>query len=217
MRRARVLVCVPDRAVREQVTRRIEEAAPATVLACPTGPDAFETALAELPDLLIVATDLKGLDGLALCHRVRGVAAMADTPVMLLGPKGDQRRKYQAFYVGATEYVEVSFDGVELAFRIRVQLRGLLRERDAHEALQHGALTLEAPTRTAVLGEKRVVLTPSEFAVLRVLATSAGKPVGVDKLLEAARAPLSPPRGSRSRPWTAHPCPKAGRCRARCR
>lgn len=186
MRRARVVVCVPDRAVREQVRRRVDEAAPATIVDAANGPDAFEAAIRDLPDLVILAADLPGLDGLSICHRLRGVPALADVPVMVLGPRGDQRKKYQAFYVGATEYVEVPFDGVELAFRIRIQLRALLRERDAHDALVAGPLRLEPASRTAELAGKREVLTPSEFAVLRMLATNAGKPVGVDKLLQDA-------------------------------
>lgn len=190
MRRARVVVCLPDRAVRDQVARRIEEAAPAAVTEASNGPDAFEAALRELPDLVILAADLPGQDGLSICHRLRGVPALADVPVMVLGPKGDQRKKYQAFYVGATEYVEVPFDGVELAFRIRVQLRALLRERDAQEELVAGPLTLVPATREAELAGVRAVLTPSEFAVLRQLAVQAGKPVGVERLLaEALRRP----------------------------
>lgn len=190
MRRARVVVCLPERAVREQVRRRIEEAAPASVVEAPTGPDAYEAAVRELPDLVILAVDLPGLDGLSVCHRIRGVPAMADVPVMVLGPRGDQRRKYQAFYVGATDYVEVPFDGVELAFRIRIQLRPLLRERDAHDELVVGPLRLEPASRAAELAGRRATLTPSEFAVLRLLATSAGKPVSVDRLLnDALRRP----------------------------
>ena len=190
MRRARVLICLPDRAVREQVRRRVEEAAAAQVIEAATGPDAFEAAARELPDLVVLAAELPGLDGLAVCHRLRGVPALADVPIMVLGPRGDQRRKYQAFYVGATEYVEVPFDGVELAFRIRVQLRALLRERDAHDALVAGPLRLDPATREATLGDRAAVLTPSEFAVLWRLATSAGKPVSVDRLLnDALRRP----------------------------
>ena len=192
MRRARVVLCLPDRAVRAQVARRVEEAAPAQLFEVPTGPDAFEAALRELPDLVILAADLPGQDGLTVCHRLRGVPALVDVPVMIFGPKGDQRRKYQAFYVGATEYVEVPFDGVELGFRIKIQLRALLRAGggEAREELVAGPLKLVAATREADLAGQRAVLTPSEFAVLRQLATQAGTPVGVERLLaEALRRP----------------------------
>lgn len=184
MRRARIVLCLPDRAVRDQVKHRLAEAAPSHVLTeATTGSDALDAAMRELPDLLVLAADLPGLDGLAVCHRVRTVAAMANVPVLILGPKGDQRRKYQAFYVGATEYIEVPFDGLELTFRIRNQLRGVLRAADA---LAAGRLVLEPDTRAVVLPDRRVILTPSEFAVLRLLVVSAGKPVSVERVLTEA-------------------------------
>lgn len=186
-RRLRILLACADRAVRQTVTRLVEPELDAELREASNGPDAFEQALDWLPDLVVLSTDLPGYDGLQLCHRLRGVAQLQDTPVIALGPRGDQPRKYQAFYVGVTDYVEVPFDGVEFVYRLRAPLRGLLRRPDAEDTtVACGNLTLEPATRTATYGGRSATLTPSEFAVLRLLAAHPGVPLDVERLLTEA-------------------------------
>lgn len=186
MRRARVLLALPDRGLRATVRQLLEAVLPLELTEAHNGPDAYQAAIATLPDLVVAAVELTGFDGLQLCHRLRGVAQLAETPLVVLGPRGNQAHKYQAFYVGATEYVEVPFDAVELGWRLRVQLRPLLRERDDQTRLVCGPLVLEPATRTAHLGDKTVVLTPSEFALLRHLAARPGQPFTAEQLLTDA-------------------------------
>ncbi|MEB3330491.1 MAG: response regulator transcription factor [Candidatus Sericytochromatia bacterium] len=191
LRRARVLLAIAEPALRLQVRRRIEEGVPADFLEAANGLDALSAIQRELPDMLVATVDLPGqLDGLALCHRVRGLAGAADVPVMVLGPRGDQRRKYQAFYVGASDYMELPLDGTELGLRSRVHLRGVLRS--APDRLEAGPLCLDLASRTARLAGREAVLTPSELDVLVALVQAAGRPVPVERLLEAAlRRPVS--------------------------
>lgn len=186
MRKARIVVAHPRRPVREQIAGLVQALLPAEIHQPPTGPDAHQAALAILPDLVVAAQDLPGLDGLRLTHMLRGVAQFQDTPIVILGPRGDQQAKYQAFYVGATEYVEEPFDPLELQYRLRVQLRGLLRARDAAEAIACGPLTLEPATRTARLGDRQAVLTPAEFSLLRYMAAHPGTPLSAQQLLTEA-------------------------------
>jgi DNA-binding response OmpR family regulator len=191
--RPRVLLAIAERPLRSQVRRRIEEVIPSVVQEAANGLDALSAVQQGLPDLLVTTVDLPGpLDGLALCHRVRSLADAAELPVMVLGPRGDQRRKYQAFFVGATDFMEVPLDGTELGLRVRVHLRGVLRARAEAELLGAGPLTLDVRSRTARLEGIEVVLTPSELAVLQELVRAGGRPVSVERLLAAAlRRPTS--------------------------
>jgi two-component system response regulator ResD len=184
--KVRILVVCAERTMRQAVLRVIDSELPADAREALNGPDAFDCALAWLPDLVVLTTELPGFDGLQLCHRLRAVAQLQDTPIIALGPRGNQAKKYQAFYVGATDYVELPFDGVEFAYRLRAPLRGRLRQVDTVDAVRCGPLQLEPATRTVHLDGRAVVLTPSEFAVLRLLATRAGTPISVGRLLSEA-------------------------------
>lgn len=181
-RKVRILLACADRSVRQRVVQLVSGELPADIREAVTGPEAYDQALGWLPDLFVLAAELPGFDGLQLCHRLRGVAAFQDTPVVVLAPRGDRNRKYQAFYVGATDYVELPFDGVEFVYRLRAPLRGILRQPES-QAIACGPLTLEPGTRTARVEDREAVLTPSEFAVLRLLAAHAGTPLGVERLL----------------------------------
>ena len=186
MRKARVLLAIADRPSRQSVARLLEGIMPAEFAEPTTGQDAYQAAVAMLPDLVVASAELPGYDGLMLTHMLRGIAQLQDTPVVILGPRGDQPRKYQAFYVGATEYVETPFDPQELQWRLKVQLRPLLRERDAAGAIACGPLRLEPATRTVGLNGRTVVLTPSEFALMRHFAAHPGTPFTVEQLLTEA-------------------------------
>lgn len=186
MRRARVLLALPDRPLRESIKQLLDQILPTDVTEARTAPDAFQLAQEVLPDLVVLALELPGFDGLQLCHRLRSIAQFQDTPVVVLGPGNDKPRKYQAFYVGATEYVELPFDGVELMYRLRVQLRPLLRDRDATPIIFCGPLVLEPATRTVRVDDRQAVLTPSEFSLIRYLAARPGQPATVDQLLTEA-------------------------------
>lgn len=186
MRKARVVLAIADRVTREAIGQLVSAIVPAEITEPRTGPDAYQAALAVLPDLVVASAELTGYDGLQLCHMLRGIAQLQDTPVVIVGPRGDQPKKYQAFYVGATEYVELPFDALELQYRLKVQLRPLLRERDANSAIHCGPLRLEPATRLVRLGDRESVLTPSEFALMRHLAGRPGHPFSVDALLTDA-------------------------------
>lgn len=191
-RKVRILLACADRLVRQQILNLLAGELPADTREATNGPDALACAEEFLPDLVVLSTDLHGFDGLQLCHRLRGIAQFQDTPVIAMGPRGDQQRKYQAFYVGVTDYVELPFDGVEFVYRLRAPLRGLLRRAEDEGTVHCGPLVLEPATRVARLDGREAVLTPSEFAVLRLLASNAGTPLGPERLLTEALG--HPPR-----------------------
>ncbi|MEB3196227.1 MAG: response regulator transcription factor [Candidatus Sericytochromatia bacterium] len=179
-----VLLAIADRALRAQVARRLHDALPCELREALTGPDALNGALQRIPDLAVITTDLPGLDGLAVCHRLRAQEGLGDLPILMLGPRGEQDRKYQAFYVGASDYMELPLDGVEFTYRVRVQLRAWLRRRDTQRSLRRGDIAFDEAQRAVQFEGRSIALTGSEFEILKLLVSEAGCVIGVDRILQ---------------------------------
>ncbi len=96
------------------------------------------------------------------------------------GGEGDQIR---ALNLGADDYVTKPFSFPVLLARVRAQLRRLGAAGPA--VLEFHGLRIDRERRRVLEGERlarEVRLTPTEFAILEVLALSAGRPVGIAQI-----------------------------------
>jgi DNA-binding response OmpR family regulator len=186
MPRPRILLAIQQVALRQALKQMLQEIAPVELHEAASAQEAYGLALKHSPQLVVIGTGLTGFDGLQLTHQLRENTAFQDLPIILLGPKGDQARKYQAFYVGANDYVELPFDRLELSYRLRVQLRTPLQAAQTLGPLTLIGCQLDPITRTGSLGGQKAVLTPSEFALLWQLAKEPGVPMSTEHLLAAA-------------------------------
>jgi two-component system KDP operon response regulator KdpE len=135
------------------------------------------------PDLVLLDLGLPIVDGLEVCRRVRG---WSQVPIIVLTVRDAELDKIAAFDVGADDYVTKPFSTNELLARIRVALRHGARGGVPEEPiLQFGALTVDLAHRRITVGGKDVHLTPTEFELLKVLATQAGKVLTHRMLLQA--------------------------------
>jgi len=123
--------------------------------------------LAELEpyDLLVLDVMLPGLDGLALCRRLR--AKGRHMPVLLLTARDAVDDRVTGLDSGADDYLTKPFAFRELLARVRALLRREGRSRDP--LLRAGDLTLDPATREVRRGGRTVELTSKEYAVLEYL------------------------------------------------
>jgi two-component system KDP operon response regulator KdpE len=169
-RRAKVLV-VDDE---PRVVRLVSEVLKATghqVLAACDGETALETAAVEQPDLVLLDVLLpRGLDGYAVCRRLR---TFSDTPVIMLTAKALESDMLRGFEAGADDYLTKPFSAKELLARVRAVLRRC-RQTSApapDPKLLCGDLVVDLARRTATIKGQPIILTPTEFALLRELAS----------------------------------------------
>ena len=103
------------------------------VLLARDGHEALETMQAEHPDLVVSDVMMPGLDGYALCQRVRADAALQHTPIILLTAKASLDNKLEGLSAGADDYLHKPFDARELRVRVRnlLDLRAQQRELQA--------------------------------------------------------------------------------------
>lgn len=189
MRKAKILVVEGDAELRRLLGYWLPRVGPVEAAMASTGPEGLRLAEELLPDLIVLDAELPGLDGLRLVRRLRAIATFLDTPVIMLTEPGAQ--KYQAFEAGANDVLSKPIDALELQYRVQAHLRPRFRRLATQsEPIEAGraehALRLDPRTQTAVLGDRTVALTPSEFSILCYLAAHPDHPASTEVLLVEA-------------------------------
>jgi two-component system, OmpR family, KDP operon response regulator KdpE len=154
-----------------------------TVNVAGTGREALDLFERERPDLLILDLGLPDMDGSEVCRRVR---ERADTPILILSVRGEEKDKVAALDQGADDYVTKPFGPEELVARVRAALRRSLgRGETLHGQLTRGDLTIDFDRRRVQRGEIEVRLSPKEFDLLTLLVTHAGRVLTHRSILKA--------------------------------
>lgn len=136
-----------------------------------TGEEALQAIVNFRPDIVILDLGLPDFDGLEVTKRLR---EWSTTPVMILSVRNDEAEKIRALDAGADDYLTKPFGVGELLARLRVALRH--RAPDSGNAtLAAGELAIDLTRRLVTLGGEPVQLTPTEYDLLRVMMTHAGK------------------------------------------
>jgi two-component system KDP operon response regulator KdpE len=137
-----------------------------------TAKQARELAVMRRPDLVVLDLGLPDADGSTVLDGLRGWFQGA---VIVLSVRNAEEEKVALLEKGADDYVVKPFGMAELLARARVVLRRIA-QRDAPEpVLRVGALAIDLAQRIVTLGAVPVVLSPKQFALLRVLGMHHGK------------------------------------------
>jgi two-component system KDP operon response regulator KdpE len=123
------------------------------------------------PDCLVLDLGLPDMDGVDVVRRIR---EWSDVPVVILTVRDEPGEKVTALEAGADDYVTKPFDGAELVARCRAVMRRRGNAAD-EAAFVHGDLVIDYAARTVSIGLRRVDLTATEYALLRLLAHNADR------------------------------------------
>lgn len=145
------------------------------------GEQAFGTVQREQPDVVLLDVMLPGLDGLAVCRKLRETS---DLPIVLVTARGEEADRVLGLEWGADDYVAKPFSSRELLARIRAharRARGELGPR--RERIAAGPLLIDTAKMRVLLRGEAVELTSQEFALLRALAERPGRVLSRERLL----------------------------------
>jgi two-component system KDP operon response regulator KdpE len=173
---ATILLVDDDPAIRDSLERELRAAGYAVVRASDglEGIHAFDT---HPPNLVLSDLSMPRADGFELITAIR---AKAHTPIVVLSVRGDDADKIRALDLGADDFVTKPFSVAELLARVRSQLR---RTAAAPKTLVFDGLTIDLERRRVTSGEREIRLTPTEYALLELLATNAGRPMFTDQII----------------------------------
>ena len=131
------------------------------------------------PDAIVLDLMMPGVDGFEVVRQTR---TWSQVPIVVLSARGEERSKVEALDLGADDYLTKPFGIDELLARLRAVLRR--SSTIPSPQLTVGDITIDIAQHVVTKGGQEVHLTPTEYDLLRVLATNAGKVLTHRQLLE---------------------------------
>ncbi|MGA7617489.1 MAG: response regulator transcription factor [Thermoanaerobaculia bacterium] len=131
------------------------------------------------PDLILTDIAMPNADGFRLIESLRRSGTR--TPIIVLSVRGGESDKIRALDLGADDFVVKPFSVAELQARVRAQLRRISEANP--RLLSFPDLTIDLDRRRVTQGKREIRLTPTELALLELLATNAGKPVLLETIV----------------------------------
>ena len=188
---AQTVVVIEDEApIADAVAARLRSEG-FTVETAGDGPSGVALVERVRPDLVVLDLMLPGFDGLEVCRRIQKDRAV---PVLMLTARDSETDLLVGLAVGADDYLTKPFSPRELVARIRTILRRAERSSGADGAaggvgsasapvIRLGAVEADPATRRVTNGDDPVHLTPTEFDLLRSLASRRGQVLTREQLL----------------------------------
>ncbi|RUA00800.1 MAG: DNA-binding response regulator, partial [Candidatus Poseidoniales archaeon] len=122
-------------------------------------------------------------DGLSLCRQLREDSQVL---VMMLSAVGDETDRIVGLEMGADDYLSKPFNPRELVARVKALLRRTPNTTMQSEKLDVCGINLDPATTEVHCDGSELILTPTEFDILRCLMQQAGHMVSKDQLSVAA-------------------------------
>jgi DNA-binding response OmpR family regulator len=178
----KTILVVDDEPKIVQIARDYLERAGFGVVAASDGRSVLPMVKSAKPDLIVLDLALPGMDGLDVTRALR---KESEIPIIMLTARDDEADRLVGLELGADDYIVKPFSPKELVARVRAVLRRWDGARAGTEVVRAGDLVLDVPRMQATIGDRVLILTPTEFQVLAVMARQPGRIFTRGQLLEA--------------------------------
>ncbi len=149
--KAKVLV-VDDNAANRDLAQAILEDEGYTVVLASGGEQALSLFASEAPDCVLLDIRMPGMDGFAVCSRLRELANGPETPVIFLTAMRDVDTFDRASLVGGDDFLTKPVRAAELLVRVQTSLR--LRQLDSERRELFGEVRRQRDTLTRLQLQK---------------------------------------------------------------
>jgi DNA-binding response OmpR family regulator len=153
------------------------------IITAADGSQGLALARSQKPDLIVLDLMLPGMDGFDLCRSLR---QESNVPIIMLTARIEETSKLAGLELGADDYITKPFSPRELVARVRTVLRRASGDATS-EVIRAGGLVLDRTRYQAILPDRSVVLTSTEFELLATMMSQPGRIFSRSQLLNAVR------------------------------
>jgi DNA-binding response OmpR family regulator len=174
-----ILICDDDKDIVNAL--KIYLADPSyTLFEAYTGQEALELVGQREIHLILMDIMMPQMDGVSAMVRIRETS---NAPVILLTAKSEDADKVLGLTAGADDYITKPFNPLEVAARVKAQLRryvqlgtsDALKAQAKAQLLSIGGITLDDKAKRMTVDGEAVSLTPKEYDILKLLMEHPGE------------------------------------------
>lgn len=175
----KILVVEDEHRIANSIQKGLEQEK-FTVDVAYTGTDGYDMASTDSYDLIVLDLMLPGLDGLAICQKLR--SDNIHTPILILTAKGEVNDKVVGLNNGADDYLPKPFAFAELLARIRALLRRPPVSADT--VLTFEDITFNSTSYLVTRAGKKIRLSRKEFSLMDYLMRHPGQVLSKQQLID---------------------------------
>ncbi len=135
------------------------------------GQEGINAVVINRPDLIILDMGLPDMTGIKVIQQLR---EWTQIPIIILSVQEQEADKVAALDAGADDYLTKPFGIAELMARLRVASRHTT-QLEVEPVFTTGELTVDLARRLVTVDQEEIQLTPTEYDILKLLITHAGK------------------------------------------
>ena len=182
---ADILVCDDDKEIVEAIEIYLTQEG-YHVLKAYDGEEVLKVLSENHVDLLVIDVMMPKLDGIRATLQIRKENPL---PIIILSAKSEDADKILGLNVGADDYVTKPFNPLELAARVKSQLRrytqlgAMVQEKNSH-VYTAGGLSMDDERKEVRVDGELVKLTPIEYDILLLLVKNQGRVFSINQIYE---------------------------------
>ena len=151
------------------------------VITCLRGDTGLEIALTEKPDLILLDLNLPGMDGMDVASELHKEKVI---PIIMVTARVEESDRLAGFDTGVDDYISKPFSPRELVARVKAVLRRADGEKGKNGTIRIANLMIDVEYHSVIYAGQEIEVTPTEFNILRKLASNPGRVFSRQQLIE---------------------------------
>jgi DNA-binding response OmpR family regulator len=145
------------------------------------GKEAVQSVCDKQPALVLLDIMMPVMDGFQACERIR---EFSEVPIIMLTAKSSVEDVVHGLDIGADDYVVKPFSADELVARVKAVLHRTKFPQEVPEPMfASDDLCIDYSQHQVKIADKEILLTPTEYRVLSLLARNAGRVLTYEQIL----------------------------------